>query len=194
MRTRWIARARPLMTLVLAVCLALGPGLAAPAGAQEQGRGSIHGSVYQVDGKTKLASAKVTVINVRTGKQYPSEVTGENGSYDINGLPAGTYDLVIESGGQLYVADNLVDLANGQSVSLSYAVNPLRPANRNIAGMPPTKGSASLVGLFRGDEAVMARNFWASPGGIILIAVLGGGAAVAISNNNNNNNASPSTP
>ena len=40
-------RARPVMALILASGLALGPGLARPAAAQEQGRGAIRGVLYE---------------------------------------------------------------------------------------------------------------------------------------------------
>ncbi|HEU4402789.1 MAG TPA: carboxypeptidase-like regulatory domain-containing protein [Candidatus Polarisedimenticolia bacterium] len=182
--------------LALVLCLACGPGLATAALAQEAGHAAIRGDLYQPDGKEKLAGGKVTAINVRTGKQYPSNVTGDNGAYEISGLPAGTYDLVVESSGGVFVADNLIDLDRGESISLSYAVQPSRPANRNVAGMKAPRGSATVIGSFKGNDTALAsapRSFWSSPGGIVLITVLGAGAAVAIANKNDNN-ASPSSP
>lgn len=190
----WLNDTRRLLVIALAIGLALGPAFIAPAAAQEQGRGAIRGILYQEDGKTKLAGAKVTAINVKTGKAYSSAVTGENGSYELTDLPGGTYDVVIESGGGLFIADNLVDLGQSQSIALSYSVQPKRPANRKIAGMPAPRGSAAVTGIFRNQTAAMtSKGFWSSPGGITLLSVLGAGAVIAIANNNNNN-ASPSSP
>jgi hypothetical protein len=182
---------------VLVIAL-LAPGAAVPARAQEGG-GVIHGVIYQPDENDKLAGAKVTAVNVTTRKQYVSEVTSDNGSYEISGLPGGTYDLVIEQGGAVYVADNLVDLEQNQHLAVSYSIQPLRPANRRIAGMSFPKGSATPVGGFQGTSAAAAgttstRGFWTSPGGIILLVALAGGTAYAIDHNRNNNNASPSMP
>ncbi|PYS96028.1 MAG: hypothetical protein DMF50_06395 [Acidobacteria bacterium] len=189
-------RARPVVALILASGLALGPGLARPAAAQEQGRGAIRGVLYEADGRTRLSGAKVTAVNVKTGKQYVSTLTGDNGAYEVTQLPGGTYDVVIDSGGTLFVADNLVDLGQSQSISLSFAVQPQKPANRNVAGMKDVKGSATLTGVYRNETAAMLKKgFWTSPGGIALLSVLGVGAGVAVAgNNNNNNNASPSSP
>src|SRR5881409_2359838 len=153
---------------VLAFSLAFGPGLAVPAAAQE-GRGTIHGVLYEPDGKTEVVGGKVTAVNVKTGKQYPSNVTGRNGSYEITGLPAGAYDIVIEPGGRNYVADNLVDLEEGHSASVDYAIEPQKPANRAVPGLAKPEGAATELG---GPEQPVARSFWKSPSGILLISIL----------------------
>jgi hypothetical protein len=54
--------------------------------AEETGRGSIQGTLYQPDEKGPLAGAKVTAINVRTGKQYaatsrPKTVTSTSAAF-----------------------------------------------------------------------------------------------------------------
>ena len=188
MATRRPVTARGALALALSLCLASVPALA--AGEEETGHGSIHGTLYQADEKGPLAGAKVTAINVRTGHQYASNVTTENGDYDINGLPAGTYDIVIEVGGNMFVADHIQDVGPGESVSKSYSVQPSRPANRTIPKMPAPKGSATIVG-----ETAVKAPFWTSTGGKVLIGVLAVGAAAAIYNSTkNNNNASPSSP
>ncbi len=188
---------RPPLAAALVLCLGLGPAASSLVLAQE-GNGAIHGVVYQADEKEKLAGAKVTAINVKTGKQYVSTVTDDGGDYEVGGLPAGTYDVAIEIGGAVYVADSLVDLNQNQHLSVSYAVQPLRPANRRLAGLAPPKGSATPVGGFEGTGAAAGAlrggSFWTSPGGIVLMAVVAGGIAYAIEHNRGNNNASPSMP
>jgi carboxypeptidase family protein len=195
MDTRRLVTARGVLSLVLSLALATVPVLttvraAQPAAGDEAGHGSIHGTLFGEDEKTPLQGGKVTAINVRTGKQYSSEVTTGNGSYDISGLPAGTYDVVIEAAGNLFVADHIQDIGPGESVGKSYSVQPQRPANRMIPKLPAPQGSATIVG-----ESEAKAPFWGSTGGKVLIGVLAAGAAAAIYNNTkSNNNASPSSP
>jgi hypothetical protein len=194
MATRRLAGARGALALVLTFCLVTVPALVTARAAQsaagnEAGHGSIHGTLYQPDEKGPLSGGKVTAINVRTAKQYSSNVTTDNGNYDINGLPAGTYDIVIEVGGGVFVADHILDIGPGEGVSKSYSVQPLRPANRLVEKLPPPKGSATVVG-----ENEIDAPFWRSTGGKVLIVVLGAGAAAAIWNAVDDNNASPSSP
>lgn len=191
---------RLIAVLALAASLVPVPGLVPPARAQE-GNAGVHGTLYEADEKEKLAGARVIAINVKTGKQYFSGVTGDNGDFDVIGLPGGTYDIAIEIGGSLFVADNLVDLAASQNLGVSYSVQPLRPANRKLAGLKQPQGSATPIGGFHGTEGAVAgtttgggRSFWTSTGGIVLLGVLAGGVGYAIEHNRNNNNASPSMP
>jgi hypothetical protein len=182
------------VAFALIAVLGLVPMATAPLSAQEDGHGSISGELFQADGSTALEGARAYAINVKTGKQYISEVTGRGGNYRIEGLPAGTYDVALEINGQIYVADNLVDLSSGEGVSLSYSVQPVRPANRAISGLPRPKGSAAVLGVFKGN-ATAAPSFWRTPGGITLLTILGAGAIVAIVNAvDDDEEASPSAP
>jgi carboxypeptidase family protein len=181
---------RQAVVAVLACVLALGPGFAAPV-AEQDGRGAIRGVLYEPDGDTKLTGGKATAVNVKTGRQYVSNVTGGSGSYEIKGLPAGSYDLVVEAGGYAYVADNLIDVAEGDSVPVDVSVQPKKPASRIVVGLPEPKGSAEVVG---GPEVPVARSFWKTPGGILLISVLGVGAVLLIADDDGKSDASPSSP
>jgi hypothetical protein len=198
MATRRFVTARAALALAVSIGLLSGPPSTAaqdaPATAvDEAGHGSLHGTLYQPDEKGPLAGAKVTAINTRTGKQYTSNVTTVNGGYAVDRLPEGTYDVVIEMGGILFVTERVIDIGPGESVSKSYSVQPQRPANREIPNLPKPKGSAALVG-----EAEVKRPFWTSTGGKVLIGVLGAGAAAAVaggsSGGGSSNNASPSSP
>ena len=193
MATCWPAMARRTLAAVVTLSLVLGPGFIAPARAQsdaeEIGHGAIRGTLYQADEKTPLAGAKVIAINLRTGRQFTSEPTTEGGAYAVTGLTGGTYDIVVEVGGNLFVVDNIVDIAPGEGVSRSFSVQPQRPANRKIAKMPMPKGSATPIG-----ETAIDAPFWSSTGGRILIGVLAAGAAAAIYNATKDDEASPSSP
>jgi len=198
MLTSVLRRVRPTLAGLLALGMLLSPGAAVPVAAQD-GHAGLHGVVYQADASGRYVGAKVIAINVKTRKEYVSNVTDDNGAYEIDGLPGGTYDIAIDTGEGLYLADNLVDLSEHQDLSVSYSVQPMRPANRKLAGMQSPKGSATPVGAFRGTGDAAGelsgggRSFWKSPGGIVLLSVLVVGAALAVKNHNDSN-ASPSAP
>lgn len=195
MPTRPLATARRMLAVLVTLFIGVGPGFAVPGSAQspspEIGHGSIRGTLYQADEKTALAGAMVMAINVRTGRQYESEVTMDNGDYLIDGVPAGTYDLVVLVGGNLFVVDNIIDLSPNESVAHSFSVQPQRPASRFIARMQKPKGSATPIG----ETSVPAGVFWKTPGGIVLLSVLGAGAVAVIVNNiGHKDRGSPSAP
>jgi hypothetical protein len=176
---------------LLVFALIFSPGLVRPAVAQE-GKGAIRGVLYLADGKTPLAGARAHAVQVNTAEHYTSAVTAENGAYEIAGLPSGTYDLAIEVGGAVFVAEGLVDLLPNQSVTISYSVQPEKPAARPVHGLEPPQGSAvPLADL----KPAGTGQFWKSPSGQALLWVLGAGAAIAIYNNLDHAPAgSPSTP
>jgi hypothetical protein len=185
-----------IFAVVLVVSLALGPILPTLALAEE-GNGMIRGILYEADAETRLPAARVIAINVANGDRFESNLTGSNGAYEIKGLPAGTYDLVIESGGRLFVAENLIDLSRGQRVSIKFAVEPRRPANRTIEGMIPPSGTADVVGS-QPDAiggAVGGTSALKTPGGILSLIVLSLGTAIVLESAfNDDDPASPIVP
>lgn len=194
------SRSRLSVAAALIVSLSLGPLLAIPARAAEDKTGIIRGFVYRSDEMSKLAGAKVTAINVRTGKHYASNVTGENGAYQITGLPAGTYDVAIEaSTGGVFVTDNLVELAEGQRVALSFSLQPQMASVRRIPGMEEPAGTATAMSVFKGTgvrTTMTPQEFWRSPGGITLMSILGAGGGVVVYNalDSDDDQGSPSSP
>src|SRR5262245_1468646 len=71
MANRRFMTPRPSLAVAVIACLVLGPAVSDLRAAQspmaETGHGSIRGTLYQTDESTRLAGAKVTAINVRTG-------------------------------------------------------------------------------------------------------------------------------
>ena len=178
-----------IVATVLIGILVAGSGFPAPAWPQEKGHGVIRGVLYAADENTPLADARVIAVNVRTGAQYPSNPTTQNGTYEVTDLPGGTYDLVVEVAGGIFIADNLVDLASNEALSLSYTVQPQRPANRAVTGLKQPQGSVVVVG-----STIAKPNFWTSPKGLTLLGVVAAGVGYVIANNNNDKNGSSSTP
>jgi hypothetical protein len=181
--------ARRALAAGITVVMLTGPLFAQPEGAPE-GKGVIRGHLYLSDGKTRLAGARATAVNVTTSKPYSSAETSENGAYEITGLPGGSYDLVIELTAEVFVADNLVDLRPSETVTLSFAVEPRRPANRMVPGMGRPTGSAVLQDELRAAPAAGGRTFWSGPGGLAILGALSLGVGYLIGDEDG----SPSSP
>lgn len=183
------------VSVALAILLALGPGFALPAVAQEE-PGLIRGFLLQDDEVTRISGAKVTAINVRTGEKYVSNITGENGAYEITGLPPATYDIGIEVAGAVYVTDSLVEVAAGQKVTLSFGLQPKKP-NRKVIGFDQTPEGTAEALTYKGAGTLVApsatKSFLTSPGGITLLSILGAGLLYVIFDDDDDD-VSPSTP
>jgi hypothetical protein len=130
--------------------------------------GTMRGVLYRPDETTRLAGSTVTAINVKTGRRYVSNHTGDNGAYEITGLPAGTYDLAIESANRVYITDVLVDLAEAQRVYLSFAIQPQGGAAEGATGgaAKMTFTDPSAVPQPAQEPAAKKKGFWTSAGGI----------------------------
>ena len=99
-------------------------------------------------------------------------------------MPAGTYDIVIESGGRLFVVSSLIDIARGQRITTSFSVEPRKPAKKRIAGMADPDGTAEFVGLPPGASAAAGGggSVLKTPLGIVSLIVFTIGAAIVIDN------------
>jgi hypothetical protein len=133
---------RSFPALLLLAAWLLPSGLSRAVAAGEEGPALIHGIIYRGDEVTRLAGAQVTAINVRTGRRYSSVYTGTNGAYEIAGLPAGTYDIAIDTpDSNLYVTDGLIDLSGNQRLLLSLSLK--RKAGA-APGAPSTGGATQM--------------------------------------------------
>ena len=110
------------MTILVVAAIVAGASSSALAG--EEGSGSIQGILYESDTSKRLPAAQVIAVHVTSRKRYESNLTGSNGAFEIKGMQAGTYDIVIESGGRLFMTDSLLDLATGERLTVSYTVEP----------------------------------------------------------------------
>ncbi|MFT4256623.1 MAG: TonB-dependent receptor [Pseudoxanthomonas sp.] len=103
-RNRHAHPTRKILVCALAGCLLLG---AAPAFAQSTAA-TLRGSA--------AADATITVTNVNTGLSRTTKA-GDNGNYNIGGLPPGTYRIDVQAGGQS--SSQGVTLAVGQTATLN---------------------------------------------------------------------------
>ena len=133
---------RSFPALLLLAAWLLPSGLSRTVAAGNEGPALIHGIIYRADEVTRLAGAQVTAINVRTGRRYSSVYTGTNGAYEIAGLPAGTYDIAIDTpDSNLYVTDGLIDLSGNQRLLLSLS---LKRKGGAAPGAPSTGGATPI--------------------------------------------------
>ena len=107
-----------LLAPVLIVCLL--PSM--PAGAASD-PATLSGIVRSADGRAALAGARVFAGDPETGEIYPSDQTGENGFFEIRGLPPATYSLAVESNAGLYLVDLPVPLGEGVTRTVGISVN-----------------------------------------------------------------------
>ena len=139
-----LGRARSGLAVFGLLAMALGPAVSTTIVAQNGGAG-LRGFLLQNDEVTRIAGAKVTIIDVRTGDRYSSNITGDSGAYEVSGIPPGTYDLGIEVAGAVYVTDSLIEVGEGQMVTLSFTLQP-KDSNRTLPGTATTpQGTASAL-------------------------------------------------
>jgi iron complex outermembrane receptor protein len=107
--------------MTLALCAVLLFIVAAPAGAQGQ-EGRISGVVRNAGGDT-IPGATVTVTNTQTGATRVV-VSGADGSYEVTGLPPGTYSVAAELSafGQANVRN--VQVVAGPGVTVDVSLDP----------------------------------------------------------------------
>ena len=135
------------------------------------------GSVMQADSKAPIAQATVHVGDPATGEIYSSTVTGDDGSFSIEGVPAATYQVAIEQGDQLYVIDTPVELAPGVTRNATVMVG---------EGVSPSPATASA-------GAVASTGIWGSPVFAALI-VIGGAFLLGIAIDEAIDDDDPATP
>lgn len=115
--TSSLLRSRPLPRSLLSVALGACIAFAAPTALAQSTAATIRGQVM-VD-STPATDARVTAINTATGLSRSVGV-GANGSYNLAGLPPGTYRLQVEANGQS--TSQTVTVAVGQTATLNLGV------------------------------------------------------------------------
>ena len=92
------------------------------AGALPSGVSEISGIILLPDGLTPITGVKVKAANLETKQIYSSEKTALDGVYKLASLPAGSYDLAVETPDGLYASDAVVDAVAGKRQVVSLAI------------------------------------------------------------------------
>ena len=178
----------------------------------------IHGNILAADGLTAVAGVSVKAANMDTRAVYTSTTTGQDGHYTLKGIPAGSYDLAVETPQGLYAANLLVDVDAGRRTAVSLALQPgvqqPPPPTPPAEGQDKDKPKADEGKKDEGkkdegkkdDKAKQPEpqeqkkkkkggGFWRSPGGAAIL-IVGGAAVLGVAANAaaGNDNEEPMTP
>ncbi|MEW5806569.1 MAG: carboxypeptidase-like regulatory domain-containing protein [Acidobacteriota bacterium] len=97
--------------------------VASPGFSRQQTGSRVSGKILSSDKTTPVAGAIVKAAEIESKKVYESQPTTESGSYEISGLPKGTYDIAVQAEKGLYAVNKLLDVGMNESLSLSLALN-----------------------------------------------------------------------
>jgi hypothetical protein len=104
-------------------------------GLQAQTGAMLTGRVFASPSRTPLEGATVYAADQRTGRVYPAGPTAADGSFDLHGLPASTYDLAVGMASGLYVVPSAVHVESDRARQVEIVMN---PASQPTAPAPPT--------------------------------------------------------
>lgn len=193
----------------LAKCLAAVTALSLPLAtlspALAQGEGAtgdrvLEGKILSDDGQA-IQGARVKVRNLDTGEEFTSAPTGSNGSYKLDNLPSGRYEVAVQTERGVYLGNRTVDLVNKTSQTYSFSLKNVPPeqaleearrareAEDDDDAPAPPRTARPETGAGAGQSKVsLWRNPWAATLMGLGIAV---GAAIVIDEINDDDDGSP---
>jgi hypothetical protein len=179
------------LPVLLGISLALQPVLLAQE-APVEGNSTLSGKITGSDGKP-LPGARVLAYHLSSEDIFSSEPTDSKGEYLIAGLPYGYFDLAVETGDGLFVANQVFNVAPGSKTAISMSLRTLAQAEGTGEAQARVFPGASQEpsGVAAVSEKLTGREFWRSPKGVAIIA--GGGALVllAIASGGSSSSSSP---
>jgi carboxypeptidase family protein len=116
--------ARRIGSWLLAFAIVMTAGPAPVSSAPAPGSGTITGRVFQSDARTPVRAAVVKAFNRTSEETFQSAATGPDGSYTLQGLAPGEYDLGISTEAGIFVVDDAMKLATHQKRAVSFALQP----------------------------------------------------------------------
>lgn len=128
----------------------------------------LDGRIVAGDGESPLVDVEVVAYNLATESLYRSQPTDEAGRYRVEDLPAGYYDVAVETEGGLFLADRPVRVAQGGVASVSLSI-----------GEPGAGKAAPLPKSGKVDSVTWASLTGALGGPVVGTAVVVGGLALS---------------
>jgi len=83
----------------------------------------LSGSIVHAEDQSPVPGARLLVGDATTGRQFSSTVAGPDGSFKMEGLPASTYRLAVETDAGLYVVQAPLVVEAGGARTLNLAVS-----------------------------------------------------------------------
>lgn len=106
------------ITLASALVVTTAPIAAVPPSSE------VTGSVFASGGQAPITGAIVHLAEAKTGALYSSAPSSSEGAFRLGDLPAGTYEIGIQTGRDLYLVKTPLTLAPGQARNVDLAVDP----------------------------------------------------------------------
>jgi len=193
-------RRRPIRWTALLLLVLLGALL--PLRAQEPepaqqptGHTVLQGKVVDSAGKRGVEGAVVLAYHLSTERMFRSEPASSNGSYRIEGLLSGYYDLAVEGPDGLFVGSNVVNIPPGSKAVLNFTMTPFgaatasADARQSFPGLDsPSSGTATI--MRKGTK----KDFWRSAKGVAILAGTGGVILLVIASDSSTESVSGFVP
>ncbi|HXV76836.1 MAG TPA: carboxypeptidase-like regulatory domain-containing protein [Candidatus Polarisedimenticolaceae bacterium] len=141
------------------------------------GQGQLVGQVSTPSG-TAVSGATVVAYHLSSESVFRSADTDAKGRFKIAALPYGYFDIAVQTGDGLYVADQVVNVPPAGKASLTmtlYAGAADQEAPRGFAGIDQAPS-----GVARVESKASAGQFWKSAKGVAILGGIGGAALLAI--------------
>jgi hypothetical protein len=140
---------------------------------------ALKGKVVGADRRKPVEGARVHAVR-RGGETYSSAPADAKGRYRLEGLPPGTYKLVVSVDDGLYAFPGDLGITSIHDFGLDLALVPAEGAvSEEIPGVSGTpRGIAYLA---QGGNKAGPATFWKSAGGITLLVVSAGAIAYILS-------------
>ncbi len=153
------------------------------------GAGRIEAKI-QIRGEGSPAGTVLNVYHIDTKQVFRSEPAQHKGNVVIDRIPYGYFDLAVEIGGELYVANQVVVVPPSGKVALRLILEPYR--EEETAAPREFQGSdAPVRGIARLSRKSGGKEFWRGPAGIAIITGISGGALLAIASGSDPPSVSP---
>ena len=177
---------------VLSMCLVMAIGsIGMPAFASSV-PAVLTGKVLRTGTGAPVQGAVVKLNHRIEGKTYASPQADKAGTYSIPDLPAGTYDLAIETAGGVFVVNSPVSLAPGEKREASFSLQP-----KSGAADEPAAGGSGGKEPAPEAKTTVKKTPWYASAWFGAAVVVGSAVIVGVLLNSNDNNepatASPSS-
>jgi len=103
------------LVAVFSTFLSLPPALAMDA--------SFSGRVFEADGMTPRSGVTVNLVKGEGEKFYTSEATSADGTFLIDGAPAGSYSLLVDAGQEAFLSPDPLELQAGANKPLALSLS-----------------------------------------------------------------------